>query len=128
MKSAKSICRKVGCNALIPEPGYCQEHEDIEANRFKDLRKAPGSRAFYGGRQWTKTAKAFRQRYPLCADHKRRGLIVKGGLVDHKIERNELIARGLDPYDFEYLQTLCHDCHNKKLRERRGNRHVLRTI
>ena len=120
MKHAKSICRKVGCGALIPSPGYCSVHEDIEANRFKELHKAPGSRAFYGSRKWTRTARAYRQRYPLCADHMRRALVVKGDLVDHIVERNELIAKDLDPYDFEYLQTLCHSCHNKKLRARKN--------
>lgn len=120
MHQAKSICRKVGCGALIPSPGYCVQHEDIEANRFKELHKAPGSRAFYGSRKWTRTARAYRQQYPLCADHLVRGLVVKGDLVDHTTERNELIAQGLSPYDWKYLQTLCHSCHNKKLRERRN--------
>lgn len=120
MKRAKSICREVNCGATIPAPGYCSAHEHIEANRFKDLHKAPGSRLFYGSRKWTKTSKAYRQQNPLCADHLVRGLVVKGDLADHTIEVSELIARGLDPYDFEYLQTLCHSCHNKKLRDRRN--------
>lgn len=118
MKHAKSICRSTNCGALIPSPGYCDIHKDKELDRFKGLRKAPGSRAFYGSGKWTKTARAFRQRNPLCNDHARRGLVVKGDLVDHTIERNELIAKGLDPYSFEYLQTLCHSCHNRKLRTR----------
>ena len=119
MKRAKSICRLVGCGALIPSPGYCTEHADIELNRFKELHKAPGSRAFYGSRKWTRTALSFRKANPLCADHKRRDMVVKGDLVDHTIEVPALIARGLNPFDWEYLQTLCHSCHNKKLRARR---------
>lgn len=125
MKHAKSICRQVNCWATIPSPGYCVQHEDVEANRFKELHKAPGSRAFYGSRKWTRTARAYRQANPLCADHKSRELVVKGDLVDHTTERNELIARGLDPYDWEYLQTLCHSCHNRKLRERRNRTHAM---
>jgi len=125
MKHAKSICRQAGCPALVPSPGYCEQHKHIEADRFKELRKAPGSRAFYGSRKWTRTARAYRREYPLCAAHLRRGLVVKGDLVDHKIERNELIARSLDPYDKQYLQTLCHSCHNVKLRERQQKRRQL---
>lgn len=125
MKRAKSICRYVNCGALIPSPGYCELHVDEERNRFKDLHKAPGSREFYSSRKWTKTARAFRKQHPLCADHGKRSLVVKGDLVDHTIERSELIARGLDPHSFEYLQTLCHSCHNRKLRERKNRTHAL---
>lgn len=124
MKNAKSICRQVNCGALIPSPGYCSVHAYVEADRFKGLRKAPGSKAFYGSRRWTRTARAYRQRHPLCEDHEARGLILKGDLVDHIIERVKLIAMGLDPYDWEYLQTLCHSCHNRKLVARRTKTHA----
>ncbi len=124
MKAAKSICRVVGCGALIPSPGYCAQHKHIEADRFKGLDKAPGSRAFYGSRKWTRTSRAYRRENPLCADHAKRGLVVKGHIADHIIEVNELIARGLNPYDFDYLQNLCHCCHNKKLRARKEGAYV----
>ena len=118
MKRAKSICRAVNCGALIPAPGYCDIHKDDEKDRFKELHKAPGSRAFYGSRKWTLTSRAYREANPLCAGHLARGLVVKGGITDHKIEVSVLIARGLNPYNWEYLRNLCHSCHNKKLRER----------
>ncbi len=127
MKAAKSICRVFNCPTLIPRPGYCEEHISIHENRFKGLTKAPGSRAFYSSRAWTATAKAYRQRNPLCAEHMRADMVRVGDLVDHVIERGELIARGLDPHAFEYLQTLCHSCHNRKLRER-GNRSYVKTL
>ena len=120
MYRAKSICRRVGCNVLVSEPGFCHIHKNYDKQRFQQLNKATGSRQFYGGTRWTKTAKAYRRRYPLCAQHKAQGLIVKGALVDHKVERGKLVSMGLDPYDFEYLQTLCVSCHNKKLRERQS--------
>lgn len=118
MRAAKSICRLLNCNTLIPSPGYCEEHQEEHGNRFKDLVKAPGSRAFYSSKRWTDTSKTFRERNPLCADHLRQGMVRQGTLVDHKIERGELIDRGLDPCGFEYLETLCHGCHNRKLRSR----------
>lgn len=120
MRQAKSICRHVGCNNLVASPGYCDKHKRPAGQRFDDLAKAPGSRAFYGGSKWTRTARAYRQLNPLCEEHKRQGLIVKGDLVDHKVERPELEAQGLDPYAFEYLQTLCTSCHNRKLSARQS--------
>lgn len=126
MQQAKSICRQVGCPALISSPGHCPIHLSIAADRFKGLHKAPGSRAFYGSRKWTRIAKAYRKRYPLCAGHLVRGLVLKGDLVDHTTEVPELVARGLDPYRSEYLQTLCHSCHNRRLRARRSKTHTYR--
>lgn len=118
MERAKSICRETNCNTLITRPGYCEQHTRDKGEKFKDLARAPGSREFYGSNLWTKTARAYRQDNPLCSEHHKRGLIVKGDLVDHKIERGTLEAMGLDPLDWQYLQTLCHSCHNRKLRER----------
>jgi 5-methylcytosine-specific restriction endonuclease McrA len=118
MLNAKSICRQVGCNVLISKPGYCTQHED-NSLRFEDLKRSPGSRKFYGGSKWTHTARAYRRDNPMCADHLRNGLAVKGDLVDHVVERPVLISKGLNPYDFKYLQTLCMSCHNKKLRKRK---------
>ena len=122
MRRAKSICRSVGCNALLDSPGYCEQHKPEETRRFDSLAKAPGSREFYGSHKWTRTARAYRQLNPLCEEHKRGGMIVKGDLVDHKVERPELEAKGLDPYSFDYLQTLCISCHNRKLRERQQHK------
>ena len=118
MKSAKSICRIVGCGTLIPSPGYCTIHQKEYKDRFKDLPKAAGSREFYSSVRWTKASKSYRSRYPLCADHQSRGMVVKGDLVDHVVERGALEAKGLSPFSDAYLQTLCHSCHNKKLRLR----------
>lgn len=119
MKRAKSICRQVGCNMLVEAPGYCDMHRDKIKDRFKRLDKAPGSRAFYGGYKWTKTSRAFRAANPICAEHKRQGYIVKGAIADHTTEVPELIAQGLDPYNWAYLQNLCIPCHNRKLNDRR---------
>lgn len=115
MKSAKYICRKTNCNILVPTSGYCSVHKTEHDNRFKGLRKASGSRSFYSSSRWTQTSKRFRELNPLCADHYKQGIVVKGDLVDHVIERNDLIAKGESPFDFNFLQTLCHGCHNRKL-------------
>lgn len=46
------------------------------------------------------------------------GIIKKGDLVDHVVERLDIIAMGENPLDWKYLQTLCYACHNKKLAQR----------
>lgn len=120
MKSAKWVCRQTGCNALVGSPGYCALHTVDTANRFNGLRKAPGSRAFYGSSNWKLTSKAFRKASPLCAGHKAKGFTIKGDLVDHIIDRHILEREGKDPFDWKYLQTLCHSCHNAKLNARRN--------
>ena len=113
------MCRKIGCPELIDNPGYCPNHAHIEHNRFSSLNKADGSKAFYGGAKWKKTRAAFRAANPLCAACKRENIVAKGNLVDHIKERNDIIADGGDPYDWQYLETLCFKHHNRKLRERR---------
>ena len=118
MQRAKSICRKTNCGALIDTPGFCVDHPP---KKFEGLARAPGSRAFYGGSRWTKTSRAYRRANPLCAGHGRLGRVLKGDMVHHTIERPELVAKGLDPYDWEYLETLCNACHNRELRTRRGD-------
>lgn len=118
MKKAKSICRAVGCGTLINESGFCDQHKHIEKDRFKGLKKAPGSRKFYGGKRWTQTSKSFRRANPLCAECLRNGIRTAVQLVDHVVERNDLIARGDNPYDWQWLEGLCHKCHNRKLRAR----------
>ena len=119
MKHANSICRQVNCNRLIAEPGYCSDHKYIEAERFKGLHKADRS-GFYSSSAWTKTSRAFRRMNPLCAEHKRRGTVVKGDLVHHTVEVGTLKARGDNPLSWRWLETLCVDCHNKELRKRQG--------
>jgi len=119
MLNANSICRQVNCSALIPRPGYCDEHKHVEAERFRHLAKADRS-GFYSSAAWTKTSRAFRRMNPLCAEHKRRGTILKGDMVHHIVEVGDLKARGDNPLSWRWLETLCNDCHNRELRKRQG--------
>ena len=50
-----------------------------------------------------------------CAEH---GIIRAATVVDHTPERNEIIAMGESPYDEKFFESLCHACHNWKLRQR----------
>ena len=119
LKRAKQVCRKTGCNELLDAPGYCAKHAHLERARFSGLKKAAGSEAFYGSSRWKWTRDSFRRANPLCAACLREGAIIKGNLVDHVVERPELIAMGKDPCDWDYLETLCTSHHQKKLRRRK---------
>lgn len=119
MQRAKQICRKTGCHDLIDVPGYCDKHKYIEKDRFKGLTKSTGSEAFYGSSRWKWTRDSFRRANPLCAACQREGRVIRGQLVDHVVERGDVIAMGGDPCDFQYLETLCNSHHQKKLRSRK---------
>jgi 5-methylcytosine-specific restriction protein A len=119
MQRAKQICNKVGCNVLIDSPGRCELHKIKDSERFSHLKKAEGSEEFYNSSKWKLTRHSYRTKNPLCEECKRDGIIKAMYIVDHKIERNDLIKAGLSPYEHKYLQSLCHACHNKKLRQRR---------
>ena len=117
MKHAKSICRQTNCNALVDSPGYCQEHVYLEKDRFKGLERVDRS-GFYSSAAWTKASRAFRKMNPLCAEHQRRGTILKADLVHHTVEVGALKARGENPLSYRWLESLCTDCHLKELRKR----------
>ena len=65
-------------------------------------------------------SKRHRAKEPLCRQCKREGIISKGELVHHNPPLDELKARGLNPLDDKYLETLCFNCHQKELRRKRG--------
>lgn len=119
---AKSICRRVGCNALIDRPGYCPAHtidprEKARENfRALDERKTDEQKAFYSSAAWTQASRRHRANDPLCSRCRERGIIQAGQLVHHNPPLDELIARGLNPLDDRYLETLCNRCHLEELR------------
>ena len=117
MKRAKSVCTYAGCGNVINSGEYrCYLHPYESMRKTLDKKKTPESRKFYSGSKWTKTSLAHRKREPLCRKCKEKGLVVEGVLVDHNPDRLVLIKKGLDPYDHKYLQTLCYNCHQSKLR------------
>jgi len=119
MQRAKQICRQHGCNRLIDAPGYCDTHNTTGSSRFAELQRAPGSSRFYGGAAWKRVRAAYRRDNPLCEQCKRLGIISIGRVIDHIVERNDLIARGDSPYDPAFLQNLCTSCNMAKLRARK---------
>jgi len=110
----KSICKKVGCNALIPKSGYCEDHQE-QSKRFKvlDERKNPVTKKFYSSGKWTITSKRYRENNPLCERCDERGYTQIAEMVHHEPSLLSLLKRGLNPHDTDYLHGLCDKCHRE---------------
>jgi len=118
---AKSMCRKAGCPNLVDKPGYCPQHTPDSRAPFRrlDERKTEEHRLFYSGRRWTETSRQHRMMEPLCRRCKAAGKVVAADMVHHNPPREELIARGINPYDHDYLESLCNWHHLEELRAKR---------
>lgn len=119
----KHICKKQGCNNLLTHRGYCQEHRHIEAELKRDAweiikaRQAPEERAFYNTEAWHRTSRTHRKKEPLCRRCKQHDIITIGQMVHHNPTLRSLIEQGLNPYNDEYLETLCYICYNRELKK-----------
>jgi 5-methylcytosine-specific restriction protein A len=120
MQRALRICRKPGCTALV-KSGYCPAHahviEEQKRESFEklDAKKTPEQKKFYSSSRWTECSRQHRVNEPLCRRCKAKGIVKAGDLTHHNPPREELIAKGLSPFDDRYLETLCHDCHQAEL-------------
>lgn len=119
-KRAKTICPSVGCNNLVDTPGYCDKHKE-ETNPFRalDKKKTPEMKKFYSSGSWTKTSKNHRKKFPLCGRCLERGKTKSAEMVHHEPPLEELLRKGLNPHNEEYLNSLCDNCHLEDLREKK---------
>lgn len=118
--AALKMCNKPGCNVLVKR-GYCDAHATKKRDGFRELdkKKTPETIKFYHSRKWTETSKRHRRAYPLCARCKAAGRVVAGDMVHHNPPFERLIKNGLNPYDSQYLETLCNSHHLEDLRFKR---------
>ncbi|QGK72828.1 hypothetical protein [Flavobacterium sp. SLB02] len=72
--------------------------------------------SFYNARKWRNTSKAYREANPICEceDCKREDIVKKAEVCDHVRGLGYLLDNGIDPYDWNELQSMSHECHNKK--------------
>ena len=124
---AYTICKNYKCNELTNiYGGYCTnceaEGHSTKRDTFKRLddNKTDEQRTFYSSSRWTKASKRKRSRDPLCSRCKERGIIHKADLVHHDPELQVLLAQDLNPFDDEYLFSLCNECHLEDLREKKA--------
>ena len=95
-------CNKIGCNELSYN-AYCEKH-----NSVKEKRKPQSTDGFYRTQDWKKTSKQYRAYKPNCEICGK-----TARLVHHKIPLRELLSKGLDGCDWQYLQSVCWSCHEK---------------
>lgn len=71
---------------------------------------------FYNSRKWRKTSKAYKEAHPICeCDECTKDETVKPAKVcDHKRGLKFLLDNALDPHDWNELQSMSDECHNKK--------------
>ena len=119
MLRAKSICTYAGCSTLIVIGSRCELHPYESMRKRLDKKKTVEARSFYSSSRWTKTSLNHRKIEPLCRSCKGKGRVTEGVLVHHNPERQDLIAQGLDPFDHKYLETLCFNCHQSELRDKK---------
>lgn len=124
MNRALRICRKSGCTELVKE-GYCNKHQHLTRERQRDSwseldkRKTDEARRFYSGPRWTRCSVRHRAREPLCQRCKADGIIKVAEIVHHNPSRETLIDQDKNPYDDQYLESLCFNCHQEELRKRK---------
>ena len=69
---------------------------------------------FYNARQWRKVSKLFRNENSFCKHCDADGKVGPADVCDHIKGLDFLLSNGIDPYDFNELQSLCHRHHNIK--------------
>lgn len=71
---------------------------------------------FYNGRKWRKTSKAYKEAHPLCEckDCIENEIVKPAKVCDHIKGIKYLLDNNLNPYDWNELQSMSNECHNKK--------------
>jgi 5-methylcytosine-specific restriction enzyme A len=60
-------------------------------------------------RAWEKARAVFLRKHPFCEDHRKRGELIRGNVVDHRVpHRGDMRLF----WDEDNWQTLCANCHN----------------
>jgi hypothetical protein len=77
---------------------------------------------FYNQWKWKKASKAYRLANPICEcdDCKTNEIVRPAEVCDHKKGLKHLLDNGLDPFDWNELQSMSKLCHNKKSSIERG--------
>jgi hypothetical protein len=71
---------------------------------------------FYNARKWRNVSKAYRAANPICEceECKKAEIVKKAEVCDHVNGLGYLLKNGIDPYDWNELQSMSKECHNKK--------------
>ena len=66
--------------------------------------------SFYASTRWRNYTKAYKRKHPLCVHCLAKGKTTPVDVIDHIIP----ILQGGDKWSSSNLQSLCHQCHNRK--------------
>ncbi len=80
-----------------------------QTNKIYNKSRPKRDRLYYSS-QWKQISMLYRKQHPLCEECERNGIITPADLVDHIIAVND----GGNMWEWENLQSLCMNCHNKK--------------
>ena len=107
-----SVCRYVGCHALILQAGLCDKHKLITFKQQKQNSSADyqARNRFYQRKNWKQLRHQKLILNPLCELCELNGKRVIATIVDH-IEPISIGGRDLD---LKNIQSLCNSCHSAK--------------
>ena len=105
---AKRPCLVGSCKDFASNKGYCDQHQD--RIKKKDRERGTAHQRGYDAR-WEKDRTKFLDENPLCADHRKRGMIEAATVVDHIIpHKGDQVLF----WDKNNWQPLCKSCHDRK--------------
>lgn len=112
-------CRYFGCPEFTTQ-AYCHRHKEYEKAIKADYEKRYEKKRdpFYGSQRWQKVRNRYAKKNPLCEECEKNGRLVSMKVVDHIVDIKDGGAK-LDP---DNLQSLCSECHNRKIGKRRKGR------
>ena len=110
-KRAPTPCRYPGCGAVVPVPGYCDQHRVAVHRDYGRARRGFDTElGFYNSAKWRAMRAAYLRVHPLCCACEGRGRVVAAKVVDHIQPLKDGGAR----FDVTNLQALCIADHNAK--------------
>jgi len=120
MKPVKQ-CNKPSCFTLIPfDVDYCAQHTHMRRekhHRYDTVRNREDKqyREIYHSTRWRKLRRQvlLRDDY-MCLACLKEGRYRTAEVADHIVELRDDISKA---YDMDNLQSLCHECHNRKTRQ-----------
>lgn len=112
----KRKCGKGSCRTYIDyNETYCDKHKkEVTVQYVKTIRRNSDNEQFtefYNSKQWRSLSRQKRAENPVCEHCLLEGRIRAAVLVDHIIEIKDDWSLRLE---WSNLQSLCHECHNRK--------------
>lgn len=105
----RRYCTAPGCNNLISlSDWYCEEHKNYKQKRYDSKRESSTKRGY--GSQWRKVRAEYVKQHPICELCEKIGITKEVAVVHHKIP----VKDGGAWFDFDNLQSLCAECHNRQ--------------